>query len=99
MIKMNLIILGAMARQNLIEEVYREHTTTWIFDDYENYGLGCTGECTECMCKYSAEDFIAIDDEIDYQSDDYTDIKGCYIESFNCNDCEYANCCSEYIPF
>jgi hypothetical protein len=87
MIKMNLIILGAMARQNLIEEVYHEHTTTWIFDDYENYGLGCT------------EDFIAIDDEIDYQSDDYTDIKGCYIKNFNCNDCEYANCCSEYIPF
>ena len=66
MIKMNLIILGAMARQNLIEEAYREHTTTWIFDDYENYGLGCTGECTECMCKYSEEDFVAIDDEIEF---------------------------------
>jgi hypothetical protein len=87
MIKINLIVLSNMAKQNLTEEVYREHTTTWIFDDYENYGLGCT------------ESFIAIDEEVDYQSDDYTDIKGCYIENFNCNDCEYANCCSEYIPF
>jgi hypothetical protein len=41
------------------------------------------------------EDFI----NVELQSDDYTDVKQCYIQNVNCNDCEYANACTEYIPF
>ena len=59
MIKMNLTVLYSMTILDMCEESYKEHSTLWIFDDHENYGLGCTGKCTECM---DIEEFLDITD-------------------------------------
>lgn len=49
MYKLNLIILRALSFEKLSEECYKDNTTRFVFDDDMNYGLGCTGVCTECM--------------------------------------------------
>ena len=49
MIKINLIVLKEMCNKDLSKEALKENATTWIFDSFENNGLGCTGVCSDCM--------------------------------------------------
>ena len=56
MYKLNLIVLSDMNKTDSKSNMYKEFSTYWIFDDYENYGLGCTDVCSECI-KWEDTDF------------------------------------------
>ena len=47
MYKLNLIVFGEMC--NTSNEYALENAKEWIFDDFENYGVGCTGLCSNCL--------------------------------------------------
>ena len=48
MLKINLVVLNDLVRKDMSEALYKEFLSTWIFDDFENYGVGCSGICSEC---------------------------------------------------